>query len=203
MKVIHSKIALMKKSIEFSIATLDDIPSILALQKRYLVSNLTEEEKKSGFVTTPFTIEQLEFVINHQGVFLAKNKAETIAYIIGSSWEFFQQWPIFEYMITLFPHFHFREFHFTTLNSFQYGPICIEKNYRGMGLIQPFFEFMRMYMKDKYPLSLTFINKKNLPSFKAHTEKLHWKVIDEFQFNNNHYYVLAYEMQQKVTDFYI
>jgi hypothetical protein len=46
----------------------------------------------------------------------------------------------------------------------------------------------------KYPLSLTFINKTNTPSLKAHIEKLKWTVISDFEFNNNYYFILAYDM---------
>ena len=35
------------------LATHHDIPGILALQDRNLVSKLTDEQKKDGFVTTP------------------------------------------------------------------------------------------------------------------------------------------------------
>ena len=58
---------------------------------------------------------------------------------------------------------------------------------------------MIINMKSKYPLSLTFINKINIPSTKAHTEKLKWTIIKEFQFNNNEYLILAYDMNQSVT----
>jgi hypothetical protein len=57
---------------------------------------------------------------------------------------------------------------------------------------------MRAHMVQKYPLSLTFINKINIPSAKAHTEKLKWTVIGDFQFNNNEYFILAYDMNQAV-----
>lgn len=187
----------MQLPIDFVIATLDDIPSVLSLQDKYLVTHLSDEEKKEGFVTTPFTVEQLQFVISNKGLFLAKNGTETIAYIFGASWEFFKQWPIFDYMTTLFSQFQFKNFTITTSNSFQYGPICIDKKFRGSGLIFPLFEFMRIHMKGNYPLGVTFINKINIPSFKAHTEKLKWEVIDEFNFNNNSYFVLAYDMRQK------
>ena len=188
----------MKDNINFEIATLKDIDGVLALQELYLVSNLTEEDKKGGFVTTPFTIAQLTEVIEAQNLFVTKDNGKIIAYIFTGSWTFFAQWPIFEHMITLLTDLNFLDFSFTTTNSFQYGPICIHKNYRGKGLILPFFEFMRMHMMNKYPLSLTFINKTNIPSRKAHTEKLKWNIIADFNFNNNEYYILAYDMNQKV-----
>lgn len=189
----------MKESIQFETAKMSDIDGVLALQELYLVANLSEKEKASGFVTTPFTIQQLTEVINENDLFIAKDNTKIIAYIFAGSWDFFKQWPIFNYMSSLFSDLTFLDFEITTTNSFQYGPICIHKEYRGKGLITPLFEFMRTHMVQKYPLSLTFINKINIPSTKAHTEKLKWTIIGEFQFNNNDYFILAYDMKQAVS----
>jgi predicted GNAT family acetyltransferase len=189
----------MTDSIQFETATMSDIDGVLALQELYLVANLSEEEKASGFVTTPFTVAQLTEVIHENNLFIAKDNNKIIAYIFAGSWDFFKQWPIFKYMSSLFPKLIFLDFDITTTNSFQYGPICIHKEYRGKGLITPLFEFMRIHIVRKYPLGLTFINKINIPSAKAHTEKLKWTIIGDFQFNNNDYFILAYDMSQAVS----
>ncbi|MCZ8227711.1 GNAT family N-acetyltransferase [Flavobacterium sp.] len=186
----------MPSNIKITIATEKDIPGIVALHQTNLVVNLTEVEKQGGFVTTALTVAQIQTVIQQQGVFIAKDDNSIIGFIIAADWEFFKQWPIFEYMIQLFPSFSFKNFEITTTNSFQYGPICIDKNYRGQGIITELFDYMRIQMMEKYPLSLTFINKINIPSYKAHAEKLCWEVIDEFHYNSNVYYVLAYEMSK-------
>lgn len=192
----HCNLDKMTENIQLEVAKLNNIDGILALQELYLVSNLSEEEKESGFVTTPFSIAQLTEIINQEGLFVVKDNGKIIAYIFAGSWDFFSQWPIFNHMTAMFPDLRFLDFDITTTNSFQYGPICIDKKYRGKGLITVFFEFMRIHMLKKYPLSLTFINKTNIPSQKAHTEKLHWTIIADFQFNNNNYFVLAYDMNQ-------
>lgn len=184
----------MIEDLQLEVAKLTDIDGVLALQKLYLVSNLNEEEKKSGFVTTPFSVEQLTYVINNEGLFVAKDNNKIIAYIFAESWDFFSQYPIFEHMISLFPKLSFQDFEITATSSFQYGPICIDKKYRGKGLINLLFEFMRIHVMKKYSLSITFINKTNIPSLKAHTEKLKWTVISDFEFNNNNYFILAYNM---------
>ena len=188
----------MTKDLKIQVAKLEDIESVLALQEQYLVFNLSEEEKKSGFVTTPFSREQLTYVINNEGLFIAKDNQKIIAYIFAESWDFFSQYPIFEYMISLFPKLSFLDFEINSTSSFQYGPICIDKKYRGQGLIILLFEFMRIHIVKKYPLSLTFINKINIPSLKAHIEKLKWTIISDFKFNNNEYYILAYDMNMPV-----
>ncbi len=189
----------MTEKITFEIAQISDVDGVLALQELYLVSNLTEAEKTAGFVTTPFTIPQLHEVIQKQELFVAKDANKIIAYIFAGSWGFYKQWPIFDYMTTLLPTLKFLEFDITLTNSFQYGPISIHKEYRGSGLITPLFEFMRIHMLKKYPLALTFINKNNIPSTKAHVEKLKWIIIGDFHFNNNDYFILAYEMNKAVS----
>jgi hypothetical protein len=42
----------MIKNIKLEVALLSDINGIVALQELYLVSNLSDKEKESGFVTT-------------------------------------------------------------------------------------------------------------------------------------------------------
>lgn len=184
----------MLKNILLEIANTSDISGILELQELYLVSNLDDDQKKSGFVTTPFTVNLLKEVVANQGIFIAKSNNKIVAYAFAASWAFYSQWPIFEYMISMFPRYKFHNFDMNTITSFQYGPVCIHKDFRGQGLIKNLFEFMRINIVKKYPIAVTFINKINIPSTKAHVEKLKWTIIDEFSFNNNDYIVLAYNM---------
>ena len=97
-------------------------------------------------------------------------------------------------MVSRFPQLNFQGNSLTTSNTFQYGPICIDMEFRGSGLINLLFDFMRSNMVKKLPFSVTFINKINERSRKAHVEKLGWKIVNEFQFNGNDYYYLMLKM---------
>lgn len=182
------------------IADESHIERILALQNLYLVDNLSLEEKQAGFVTTRFTIEQLKIIIGQKGLFIAVDKDQIIAYIFAGDWAFYCQWPIFDYMTTFFPILEFKNLAINTTDSFQYGPICIHADYRGTGLIMPLFEFMRTEMVKRFPLALTFINKANVPSLRAHSTKLNWSTIGDFEYNGNHYAILAYDMQESLQE---
>ena len=190
----------MENNIIISKATNTDISGLLDLQNKYLVSNLTDIEQKDGFVTTPFTIQQIEKIILEDGLFIAKDDNKIIAYVYAGSWAYFSQWPIFTYMTNRFGKLTFKNMEISTTNSFQYGPICIDMKYRGTVLLKNIFEYMRVNMQNRYPISVTFINKKNGRSFKAHTEKLQWKVIDEFEFNNNNFWMLGFDMNVSVLE---
>ena len=185
--------------IKTRIGNKNDIDGILSLQEKYLYRNLNDEERKSGFVTTPFTVIQIEEIIKQNGIFVAEDENDVIiAYAFAGSWNYFEQWEIFNFMVSRFPKLSFDGREITTENSFQYGPVCIDKRYRGKGLLNLIFEEMRIEFYKKYPISITFINKVNVISEKAHTEKLGWVIIDEFEFNNNTYIGLAFDMKNSV-----
>ncbi|MDD2279415.1 MAG: hypothetical protein PHD06_10025 [Bacteroidales bacterium] len=177
----------------------NDIEGILALQEKYLFRNLSETERKEGFVTTPFTINQIEEIIKQNGIFVAQNESDIIiSYAFAGSWKYFEQWEIFNFMVSRFPKLSFNGQKITTENSFQYGPVCIDKEYRGNGLLNLIFEEMRLEFLKKYPISVTFINKINVISERAHTKKLGWEIIDEFEFNDKTYIGLAFNMKNSV-----
>ncbi|MDN3723687.1 GNAT family acetyltransferase [Aequorivita sp. SDUM287046] len=176
-----------------------DIVEILELQEKYLFRNMTDAERKNGFVTTPFTVKQIDEIIGENGIFITENeKEELIAYAFAGSWSYFEQWEIFKFMVSRFPKLSFKGSEITTTNSFQYGPVCIAENYRGKGILNRLFEELRIEFYKKYPISVTFINKVNEVSKIAHTKKLGWEIIDEFDFNNNSYIGLAFDMKNSV-----
>lgn len=131
-------------------------------------------------------MNQIKEIILENGIFVAENENATIvAYAFAGSWKYFEQWKIFNFMTARFPKLSYKGREITTGNSFQYGPVCIDKNYRGQGILNFLFEEMRIEFLKKYPTSITFINKTNVISKVAHTKKLGWEIIDEFEFNNN------------------
>lgn len=180
------------------IATTHDIHQVMALQKQNLFANLSELEREDGFVTTPFTYAQIREIIGQKGLFVTEIEGNIIAYAFAGTWKYFSQWKIFKVMIASFPKLIFDGKRINTQNTFQYGPICIEKNHRGNGVLESIFEKMRLEMIKKYPISITFINKENKRSLFAHTQKLNWDIIDEFKFNNNTYLTLGFNMKNSV-----
>lgn len=178
-----------------------DIDGVLRLQERYLFRNLNETEREQGFVTTPFTVSQIEDIILQNGLFIAIDEHNSIvAYAFAGPWTYFKQWEIFNVMIARFPELSFNSQAITLENSFQYGPVCIDENYRGKGILNLIFEAMRIAFVKSFPISITFINSANVISEKAHTRKLGWEIIDHFEFNSNTYIGLAFDMKNSVLN---
>ena len=89
---------------EYKIATLDDIEATLKLHAKYQVDTIAEEDKKDGFVTTAFTVEELtQLIEQEQGLFIAKEGDEVLAYVMAASWGFWSRWAMFAHMIKELP----------------------------------------------------------------------------------------------------
>ncbi len=179
---------------ELKIAELTDIDDVLELHYKYQIDSIAEADKKDGFVTTPFTEQELSNLIQQEnGLFIAKKDGKVVAYVMAASWQFWSVWPMFAYMIEDLPNLEYLGQKLSTENSYQYGPVCIDKTVRRSGVLEQIFEFAREKMSERYPILVTFINKNNPRSYEAHTRKLGLEVIQEFEFNNNSYFELVYD----------
>jgi hypothetical protein len=169
-----------------------DFTGILDLQARNLYANLAATELPGGFVTTPFSSDLLRLLMNQDGVFVAASEQQINGYLLAGDWDFFAQWAIFKVMIDRLPQLIYQGQQITVANSFQYGPICIDRSIRGGQVFPELFNLMRSNFASKFPIGVTFINKINERSFAAHTRKLNLDIIDEFEFNGGSFYTLAF-----------
>lgn len=178
--------------VELKIATLGDVEEILTLHYRYQVDSISDEDRPDGFITTAFTKAHLTTLIKDEnGLFIACIDKKIVAYAMAASWCFWSQWPLFEFMIKHLDDSTCLNKNITVNNSYQYGPVCVDKAVRGEGVFEKVFSFALSEMSKRYPIMVTFINKTNPRSFEAHTRKTQLEVINHFEFNNNYYYKLA------------
>jgi hypothetical protein len=174
---------------QYKVAKVEDIEAVLALHRKYQVDTIKEEDKIDGFVTTAFTKEELHQLITQEhGLFIAVKDDEVMAYVMSASWAFWSKWSMFAFMIEDLKNCTYHDVALTTENSYQYGPICIDKSVRGSGVLEKIFTFALEKMSSRFEYLVTFVNKKNPRSFEAHKRKLGLKILKEFEYNGNEYY---------------
>lgn len=179
----------------YRFANIEDIEGVLKLQSKYHVGSIAEEDKKDGFVTTLFSPDQLTRLIEDEnGLAIATDGNRIAAYAMAASWEYWSAWEFFRFMIQGLGSYEYKGEILTTKNSYQYGPVCVDKDYRGTGVLEGVFECSRMEMLIRYPILVTFINMANPRSLASHTRKIGLEIIGKFDFNGNHYAELAYDV---------
>ena len=192
----------MVKKMQYKLAQIEDIEKVLELHFKYQIDSIKQEDKKDGFITTAFTKEQMiDLITLEQGLFIAVENDRIVAYVMSASWDFWSRWPMFAFMIEDLHNLEYLGQKLSVQNSYQYGPVCVDKEYRGSGVLEKLFDFARENMAKRFPILVTFINKINPRSYEAHTKKLKLEVIKEFSYNNNNYYELVYDTSKKLKDF--
>lgn len=173
-------------------ATLEDFDGIHALLKANHVDYIKEAEKVNGFVTTNMTDDQLtRLIVEQNGVTIAKESGKVLAFAFAAPWSFWKEWPFFAYMIEHLNGYQFEGKTLTTKNTYQYGPVCLDRSVRGSGTFERVFYASLATMRNRYPIMATFINQINGRSYAAHTRKVPMITAGTFDFNNNHYYLMA------------
>jgi len=186
---------------QLKIAEITDIENILKLHAKYQLATIDEADKKDGFVTTGFSVEELQSIIEEeQGLFIATENDIVLGYVMSASWQFWSKWPMFAHMIKDLPNLSYLEKTLSIDNSYQYGPVCIDKSMRGSGLLERLFDFALESMSKRYPILVTFVNKINPRSYEAHKRKLGLDVIQEFEYNNNFYYEMVFDTSKRVLE---
>ncbi len=174
-------------------ATPADFPDILALQDRNLVSRLAPDERADGFVTTPFTLELMGELRGNDRFFTARDDASgaLAGYVFMGSWAFCARWPAFRVAIARFP-VVFEGQSVGVEETFQYGPVCVASEYRGMGVLPLLFGAVCAQMRPRFAVGTTWINKANGRSMRAHTEKLGLVPLDEFTLGDDRFVLLGF-----------
>ena len=121
-----------------------------------------------------------------------------LAYVMAASWEFWSKRPMFQHMIKELPKLEYLGQRLSVDNSYQYGPICIDKSVRGTAVLKEIFNFSLKHMAKRYPILVTFVNQINSRSYEAHNRKLGLEVIQEFEFNGNRYWEFVYDTSKPV-----
>ena len=158
----------------------DDLYGILALQKRNLAANLAEEEIASqGFVTVSHSFEDLAKMNAVEQSVIAKDGDEVIAYLIAMTGKSKFDIPVLVPMFELFEKIEFRGKTLAVCNYMVVGQVCVDKNYRGKGILDDCYRYYRERFKDRYDFAITEIANSNARSIKAHA-RIGFKTIREY-----------------------
>jgi hypothetical protein len=184
----------LKADVKFRRAESADIPAILRLQAAYFVANLTDEEKREGFLSAEFTPQQAADMAADLGTTIATIGSTVAGFVCAFRREFDTGSPVLEKMLTLYDSFQFRGQPLSRCNSYIYGPVCIAREFRGRGLLRGLYETQKKDLAGRFEVGVAFVARSNPHSLDAHIQGLGMDEAGEFEVNNNRYVVLAFPL---------
>lgn len=172
----------------------NDFQQMAELNNKNMISALNEAEKADGFLSASFTAEQFKMMDTDLCSVVCVDADKVCGYVCASSIEFNKNIPLVAAMIDQFPHITYQGKPLTAFKSFIYGPVCIDKAYRGKGILENLFKTMlEILAKDAPHLELltVLIATENQRSINAH-KKLGIEPVGEFKFKQKNYLALVF-----------
>jgi ribosomal protein S18 acetylase RimI-like enzyme len=156
--------------ITYTTSTTDkELSEILGLQKSNLPQNLTDAEIKSqGFVTVSHTFNDLKKLNDYEQHLIIKDGDKIAGYLLAMTQHSKHDIAI---LIPMFEVFDKTEYKNKLISSYNYivvGQVCIDKDYRGRGLLDKAYEAYKNHFKEKYDFAITEIATSNTRSINAH-----------------------------------
>jgi len=151
-------------------ASKEDLTGILNLQKANLPKVLTREEIQSqGFVTVAHSYEDIKRLHDIEPHLIAKHGDRVIAYLLAMTVRSKSDIPILIPMFELFDKILFNKKPVSAYNYMVVGQACVDKQYRGQGILDNCYSAYKKHFIHKYNFAITEIASSNLRSLHAHT----------------------------------
>ncbi len=147
----------------------NELSEILDLQKKNLPYSLTESEIQSqGFVTVCHSFEDLKKLNDYERHVIIKDQNKVVGYLLAMTQHSKLDIPVLVPMFEMFEKILYKGQLISAYNFIVVGQVCIDKNYRGLGLLDNCYAAYKNNFKATYDFAITEIVTSNTRSINAH-----------------------------------
>ena len=180
--------------VEFRRAEAVDYPHILRLQSANYIANLSDEERKEGFLSAQFTSVQTAQIAQDLGTTVAVVDGSLAGFLCAFRNEFETGSPVITKMIEAYDRMRFDGRLLSSFASYIYGPVCIGRDYRRRGLLRGLYEAQRQDLARQFDLGVAFVARTNPHSLQAHVAGLGMVEVGDFEVGGIVYVTLAFRL---------
>ncbi len=184
-------------SSEYRLAARQDYDAILRLQSANYIANLSEEDRKEGFLSAEFTPEQVAEMAEDLGTMLAIVENEVAGFLCAFRREFNTGSPVIAKMLECYDRVKFDGKPLSSYNSYIYGPVCIGREYRQRGLLRGLYEAQKRDLAGQFDVGVAFVSRSNPHSLSAHVAGLGMTEAGDFEVRGDIYVILVFSLPQK------
>ncbi len=184
--------------IVFEVASTEQhFEQILQLQRQNLFTAISEEEQEQqGFVFAEHTVPLLKKMAAHLPQVIAVSDGKVVGYNLAMSVAMKNELPS---LIPMFAEFERSEFKGRLLSTYNFmvgGQVCVDKNFRGQGILGRLYHETRNRVSSSYQLCVTEIALRNIISLRAHL-KIGFEVISTYHDGKELWNVVVWDRSAK------
>jgi hypothetical protein len=170
-----------------------DYPEIDALQVRHLFDNLSESEKKDGFLSALMSSEQIDAIAKDPGIAVSYRGSELVGFFCASHPHQWNGNPIIQALISTLsaPSVLGDRLHLDTTCLF--GPMCVKPHARGTGVLLQLYQLISDSVRDRFATAIAFIAVEN-PRSLAAVSKFGWTPAARFLHNGREFHALFHNL---------
>jgi hypothetical protein len=156
----------------------DELQQVIDLSKKNMVRDLSASEIQSqGFVTMQYTLDALQQMHSLAPSVVAKDGNNVVGYALVLPAEARSVFPPLEPLFVILQSLNWNNKPVTHYKFYIMGQVCIEKEYRALGLFDRLYEKHRELFSGKYDFVITEISTRNFRSMRAH-ERVGFRIIN-------------------------
>jgi predicted GNAT superfamily acetyltransferase len=183
--------------IEYRRAGPEDYAEIVRLQRDNYIANLTAEERREGFLSAEFSLDQVAAIASDLGIAIVTMEDDLAACLCAIRRDFDHGSPVVTKMLESYDHALFEGKPLSAFNSYIYGPVCIARQYRRRGLLRRLYNFQKKDLAGQFEVGVALVSHNNPHSMQAHVEGLGMTDAGEFELNGNLFAILAFRVSAR------
>ena len=181
---------------EYRRALLNDYPAIVRLNSANFFANLAEEERRDGFLSAVFTLEQTAAMAQDLGTTVAIVDGVLAGFLCAFCNDFNHGSPVVAKMIESYPRMRLEGRPLSSFKSYVYGPVCIGHEYRRKGLLRGLYEAQRRDLAGRFEIGVALIARGNTHSMNAHVAGLGMTEVGDFEVNGNVFATVVFRLPE-------
>lgn len=185
------------QGIEYRRAGPEDYAEIVRLQRANYIANLTAEERREGFLSAEFSLDQVAAIASDLGIAIVTMDDALAGCLCGIRREFDHGSPVVEKMLESYDQAWFQGKPLSAFNGYIYGPVCIARQYRRRGLLRGLYDFQNKDLAGQFEVGVALVSHSNPHSMQAHVEGLGMTEAGEFELNGNLFAILAFRVSAR------
>ena len=159
-----------------------ELEGILALQRRNLKRCLSESEaEEQGFLIAEYDLVYLQQMQAQRPSVVAVDDGRVVGYALVVTQEVRKGLPFISDLFDEIDRISYRGALLAGTDYVVVGQLCVDKDYRGQGLVDRLYGCFRASLDDRYHCGVTDIARANRRSLKAH-QKVGFEVIHDIEY---------------------
>ena len=171
-----------------------DYSAIVRLNAANFISNLSEDERRDGFLSAVFTSQQTAAMAEDLGTTVAIVDGQLAGFLCAFRNDFAHGSPVVAAMIQSYDRLSFEGRLLNCYKSYAYGPVCIDRAHRRKGLLRGLYQEQRRELARRFEVGVALIARTNQHSLEAHIAGLGMTDVGSFEINGNLYATVAFRL---------